>query len=208
MACQAGVSVPGLEPIWQQQNSRLMKVKGTTDMKTWIAIITTAAIGFQAWADDGTLTNAGNASSLNATTPMFRNYADDMSGRFGLGIMMGEPTGLSWKYFLNHEFALDGGLGWSFRDETDPHLHADLLWHKFDLIPVPEGQLPVYVGVGGRVKFRDNREDRVGIRFPVGISYLFDDLPMDAFFEFAPIIDFAPSTRGGFNIGAGVRWWF
>jgi hypothetical protein len=83
-----------------------------------------------------------------------------------------------------------------------------VLWHKFDLSSVPEGQLPVYLGVGGRVKFRDNEDDRAGFRFPIGISYIFDDLPMDVFFEVVPIIDFTPSTRGSFNLALGARWWF
>jgi hypothetical protein len=51
--------------------------------------------------------------------------------------------------------AVDGALGWSFHRETDVHIHSDVLWHRFDVFDVPEGQLPLYFGVGGRVKFRD-----------------------------------------------------
>ena len=173
-------------------------------MKSLLLTLLAVSLAVPALAQD-----AGNSSALdNAPKSQFRNYGDDMAGRFGIGLMVGEPTGLTAKYFIDSVFAIDAGLGWSFHDETDPQLHADLLWHKFDLIPVEKGQMPVYLGVGGRGKFRDNADDRAGIRFPIGISYIFDDKPLDVFVEFAPIIDFTPSTRGSFNIAIGARWWF
>jgi hypothetical protein len=178
-------------------------------MKTKLIITTLVTVmGITAQADDATSTTTTTATTPVPMAPTSYSHGNDLSGRLGVGVLLGEPTGLSVKYFFNETIAVDGGFGWSFHDETDPHLHADLLWHKFDLIPVPEGQLPVYVGLGGRVKFRDNKDDRVGFRLPIGVSYIFEDLPMDVFAEVAPIIDFTPSTRGGVNIGVGVRWWF
>jgi len=178
--------------------------KGAFAMKNKLIITTLVTmLGVAAHAADEATT-----PTPNPTPMMTSSHDNDLSGRLGVGVLLGEPTGLSVKYFLNETIAVDGGFGWSFHDETDPHLHADLLWHKFDLISVPEGQLPVYVGIGGRAKFRDDDDDRVGFRLPIGISYIFEDLPMDVFAEVAPIIDFTPSTRGGFNIGVGVRWWF
>ena len=178
-------------------------------MKTKLIVTTVVTlIGVAAQADDATsATTTTSANPAPMSTTGYRS-GNDLSGRLGVGVLLGEPTGVSVKYFLNDTIAVDGAFGWSFHNETDPHLHADLLWHKFDLFSVPEGKLPVYVGVGGRVKFRDNNDDRVGFRLPIGVSYIFEDLPMDVFTEVAPIIDFTPSTRGGFNIGVGVRWWF
>jgi hypothetical protein len=99
-------------------------------------------------------------------------------------------------------------VGWSFHRETDLYLHSDVLWHNFELFPVAQGQLPLYLGVGGRVKIREHAEDRLGVRVPIGVSYIFEDLPLDIFAEVAPVLDFAPSTRGGFTLGIGARWWF
>jgi hypothetical protein len=33
-------------------------------------------------------------------------------------------------------------------------------------------------------------------------------VPVDVFLEVAPILDFTPSTRGGFTAGIGARYWF
>ena len=130
------------------------------------------------------------------------------SDRLGIGLILGEPTGLSAKYFFTEKFALDGAVGWSFHRETDVHLHADALWHTHDLFDTSEGRGSLYYGVGGRTKFRHRAEDRVGVRAPVGVSFKFDRAPVDLFVEVAPVLDFAPATRGSLTAGIGARFWF
>ena len=138
---------------------------------------------------------------------------DDSAGSYarklGAGIIIGEPTGGSLKYWLNDTLAIDGAVGWSSHDHTDLYLHSDILWHNFDVFPVPQGKLPVYIGVGGLIRFRDdNEDDQVGIRLPVGISYMFDRAPVDVFVEIAPAIDVTPDIRGDLTGGVGIRFWF
>ena len=146
-----------------------------------------------------------NGQDLQTSTT--RSASDYLDNRFGAGVILGEPTGLSLKYWLNETLAVDGGLGGSFHHEDGVQLHSDVLWHAFDLFSVPSGRLPLYFGAGGRLKFQDG-DDRFGIRFPVGVSYMFDHRPIDIFFEVAPILDVAPSVRGDFNVGVGARFWF
>jgi hypothetical protein len=123
-------------------------------------------------------------------------------------MMFGEPTGASVKYFFSDQFAIDGGAGWSFHRETDFHVHSDALWHVHDLFDSLEGQFSLYFGAGARVRFRENAEDRIGLRIPVGLSYKFDRAPVDVYVEVAPIIDFTPSTDGSFSAVVGARYWF
>ena len=134
------------------------------------------------------------------------------AGRFGAGIVLGEPTGVSLKYWLNDTLAFDGAIGASLHDDPDDlssfYLHGDILWHKFDLISVSRGKLPVYIGAGVLARFRDHRDDQAGIRIPVGLSYLFDNAPVDIFAEIAPALDIAPGARGEITGGIGVRFWF
>jgi hypothetical protein len=125
---------------------------------------------------------------------------------FGVGIMVGEPTGLSFKYWLSPSSALDGGAAWSFYDQASMHLHADYLWHKFDLIPVKKGELPLYFGVGSRLKIHEKSE--FGIRFPVGIAYVFAEGLLDTFAEVVPIMDLFPATEFGMNGAIGIRFYF
>ncbi len=127
-------------------------------------------------------------------------------GTFGLGIVVGEPTGISGKLWISERSAFDAGAAWSFSDEAALTLQVDYLLHNFDLIDVETGQLPVYFGVGGRVKFES--ESRAGVRIPFGLAYIFDGMPLDAFFEIAPILDLVPDTEFNVNAAIGIRFFF
>lgn len=128
--------------------------------------------------------------------------------RIGAGVIVGEPTGPTAKFWLTDTLAIDGTLGWSLRDDDNVYLNADILWHNYDLIPVSRGKTAVYYGVGPSIEFRHDEDNRFGVRAPVGVSYTFDDKPLDVFLEVAPILDVAPELRGDFNVGIGVRYWF
>lgn len=135
---------------------------------------------------------------------------------FGLGLIVGEPTGLSVKYWLDEEQAIDGAVAWSFWDGDGLELHADYLWHDYDLLgdEPSSGKLPVYFGVGARLKFRedeglghDDNDTLFGIRVPVGIGYLFQGKPFDLFAEISPILDLTPDVELDLSIAVGLRYY-
>jgi hypothetical protein len=121
----------------------------------------------------------------------------------GIGVILGEPTGLSAKMWSGSNMALDAAAAWSFGDNGAIHLHADMLWHNFNLI---DQSLPVYYGIGGKVKLAD--DPMIGVRIPVGIAYQVSSAPLDIFLELVPVLDLAPDTSFGFNGALGVRYYF
>ena len=129
---------------------------------------------------------------------------------FGLGVILGEPLGLSGKFWLTETIAIDGAAAWSFAGDEGVQLHSDVLYHKFDLFNVKEGKLPIYFGVGARIKFVvDDDDDNIfGIRVPVGINYIFAKAPLDIFFELVPVLDLSPNTKFRFNGAVGIRYFF
>jgi hypothetical protein len=124
----------------------------------------------------------------------------------GVGIILGEPTGFSAKHWLSSTSAIDGAIAWSFIDGGAFHIHADYLLHSFRLIYVPEGKLPFYYGIGGRLKTSD--EARLGVRVPLGLAYIFQTAPVDIFLEVVPILDFIPKTDFRINAALGARYYF
>ncbi|HXE42738.1 MAG TPA: hypothetical protein VN516_06905, partial [Candidatus Baltobacteraceae bacterium] len=131
--------------------------------------------------------------------------------RLGVGVVLGEPVGVSVKYWLNDKMAVDGAAGFSAHNNSPFYFHSDVLWHRFDVFdvsPAP-GKLPIYFGVGGLVRIRDHGDETtLGIRAPIGVSYLFDNAPIDIFAEIGPAIDVHPTFKGEITGGIGVRFWF
>jgi hypothetical protein len=146
---------------------------------------------------------------------------------FGLGLEIGEPTGLNGKYFLSDSGALDFGVGWIYRHyyyDDGLHLYVDYLWHPTSLASTPSFQLPFYIGLGLRYwdfEYCDGPVcydgSAIGIRVPIGISFDFNNAPLDIFIQVVPVIDFLTDdyydryddrTHLGVDVSAGLRYWF
>jgi len=129
------------------------------------------------------------------------------SGAFGIGVMLGSPTGISAKKWLSRRTAFDAGAAWFLEDDPLLHLHADYLFHRSDLDGLVEGRSYAYYGIGGRIKL-ENEDPLFGVRIPFGVTYLFPDAPFDAFFELVPVFDLIPRTQIDLNASIGVRFYF
>ncbi len=135
-------------------------------------------------------------------------------GRFGAGIIIGEPTGFSGKYWFNETSAVDLALAWSFYGGGEIYVHGDYLHHMHDLLVVTRGSLPVYFGAGLKAKIwsSENKFDEGGatltLRIPVGISYLFDEYPLELFVEIVPGFEIVPDFSFDPGGGVGIRYYF
>lgn len=136
-------------------------------------------------------------------------------GVFGAGLIIGEPTGVSVKYYLGDDTAIDGAVGGAVIGKG-LQVHADFLWHPWILESKKSFVLPAYVGLGARVLDRNGgggNDDhlRIGMRFVGGLLFDFTEVPLDVFIEVAGVADYR--TKGtafglDLNLGAGVRYYF
>jgi hypothetical protein len=147
---------------------------------------------------------------------------------FGLGLELGEPSGLTGKYFFSDNGAFDFGIGWIYRHYyygDGMHLYADLLFHPVSLVSADAFELPLYIGGGLRywsfrycyMQFCDERGAALGLRIPIGIAFDFNDAPLDIFLQVVPVIDFVHGdyydryrdrTHVGVDLSVGFRFWF
>lgn len=126
---------------------------------------------------------------------------------FGLGIIIGEPTGLSAKYWTSESNAFDFGLGYSFSPKNSRlHLHADYLFH-LRLTNTSE-KFSLYYGPGVRIKTREDDDSVLGIRGALGITWIPRNTPLDFFFEVVPVFTLIPATSFDINAGLGARYYF
>lgn len=141
---------------------------------------------------------------LTITLAFSLSSSADAQNRFSnteLGIILGEPTGISLKAWQSDHTAFDAGLAWSFGGSGSVHIHGDYLRHNW--LDVESGSLALYYGLGARVKLSD--EGRLGARIPVGLQYNIPDTRLSAFFEVAPLLDLIPETTFDVNGGLGLR---
>jgi hypothetical protein len=138
---------------------------------------------------------------------------------FGLGVIIGEPTGISAKLWTSSVNAFDFGLGWSvggdrigrYKGNYDGgsrvHFHMDYLWHSFEAIHSSE-RFPLYYGIGGRINSGAGYDGSAAVRGVFGIAWLPHATPIDVFLELVPSLQITPSTGFGLDAGIGARYFF
>lgn len=132
------------------------------------------------------LTLAAVFASLALAPILTAEHAAAQSGGTGIGVVIGEPTGVTVRFNRNANnfqahYLRSGNL-------SDPDFP------------------PFYFGLGARVKFAD--KSTVGIRVPVGMNYFFKNDPFELFGELVPILRVIPNTGFYFGAAAGVRYYF
>lgn len=143
--------------------------------------------------------------------------AAQAQGRFGFGFILGEPTGLSWKYKMSRANAVDGAIGFSPGDRF--RIHVDYLWFAY---PFRDANFSLHYGVGAVIGFgrtwwvdrghgdgywAGTRDLGFGVRVPVGVNYEIPRSPVELFFELAPIVILAPDAGVAIDAGLGVRFY-
>lgn len=129
-------------------------------------------------------------------------HAQGRGGDIGIGLMLGEPTGVSVKSWLGSQTAFDIGAAWSLGRREALHMHADFLGHSWF---EKNQQLAFYFGIGGRIIF--DEDARAGIRAPLGLNYVFERIPFDIFLEAVPIVDLSPDVGLAGNGAVGIRYY-
>ncbi len=125
---------------------------------------------------------------------------------FGIGFIVGDPTGISLKYWLDPKHAIAGGLAWALGGYL--YMHGDFLIHNKNLLRdlnIREGSFVLHYGVGAKVELSHSAV--VGIRIPLGVNFIFKRIPFDIFFEIAPVVNLIPATTLDINGGIGFRFY-
>jgi hypothetical protein len=149
------------------------------------------------------------------------------SRKFGLGAMIGDPTGLTAKLWIAPTNALDfglgfwGGFGECYTDNNDQRVcsnygahngtfNMDYLWQSN--IMRGSAQLDWHVGGGGRVTWFGGCSDDcvvISARAPIGLDLMFTNPAfLEVFFELALSFEVLPNFDFGPEGGLGVRFYF
>jgi hypothetical protein len=134
------------------------------------------------------------------------NGSEEKPAVFEAGVIIGEPSGLSAKYWLTRLLGVDAGIAWSFSEDGKLDIFGDFLLHPY-YIPIDQGDFPAYVGAGAAFRVGDG-DSFLGVRFPVGVQFLWNTFPLSVFAEVAPIMEVIPDIGARVEGGAGLRFAF
>lgn len=146
------------------------------------------------------------------TGVLFSMSSEARDRKFGAGIIVGEPTGITAKYYFSEKVAVDAIASWSFLDDAFmliSDVEADIFKIK---TTARDFELPIYLGAGAILGFdrggNDNGRTMFGVRVPVGISANWTKHHVEVYLEVAPGIKLVPETEFDITGGVGVRYWF
>jgi hypothetical protein len=141
-----------------------------------------------------------------------------------IGMMLGEPTGITGKYWVTSEAAIDAGAGFSFGDyfviysDYLVHMGAPAVSTDSDFFKI----MDVYLGGGASIMIAGDgakREKRgftnegvstlgFGLRVPIGAEWRMSNPALAPFVEIVPGFGLAPKLFLFYQACLGMRVYF
>lgn len=137
---------------------------------------------------------------------------------FGFGIMVGDPTGLTVKFWTQRQNAIVLDVGGSYFGS--PRINVDYLWH-FDAFDSRVAKL--YAGLGGVIGvgkgngfyykekngfyYRTGSDLGLGVRGVFGVNFIPSSSPIEIFLEAGALIGLAPEFGSAADVALGIRFY-
>ena len=151
--------------------------------------------------------------------------AHAQESRFGLGGVIGQPTGVTMKWNIGSSNGIELAAGFGGFYGNHLHIHAAYMW-EFEMVQMDRARMDLYVGIGPKIGYFDRwrgycggaRRDRwdcgdrgqvwFAARAPVGLDFVFKQRPLDVYVELAPGLYFFRHVGFSIDAAAGARYWF
>jgi hypothetical protein len=153
---------------------------------------------------------------LNVLINISMIYAQGPEGKnFGFGIILGDPSGATVKFWTAaaNAFVVDVGASYF----GSPRIGVDYLWH-FDAFRSRIANL--YAGAGGALGigkgngfwykgkyFREKSELGIAARGVFGVNVIPENTPLELFFEIGMLIGFSPDFGSSADAAIGIRFY-
>jgi hypothetical protein len=124
-------------------------------------------------------------------------------GSTGTGVQIGDPGGLTLKWYRSAPIAYDAVISTDGDDFVVAHAHR--LWEQ----PLPESPLHVYVGPGilaGAEKLSAPLQLRLGASAEAGLNFYAERF--EVFLHVTPTLQFLPDRDVGVDGIVGLRYYF
>lgn len=129
-------------------------------------------------------------------------------GKNGIGIVAGEPSGITFqsqldnKRFLDFYFAYNWDKEWMFMGDYKVRVPG-LLAENILVVP--------YIGGGFFLNLKDKKHGddiAIGVRVPIGADWKVPETPIVLFGELVPGLKIIKATEGELQLGIGGRFFY
>lgn len=146
-------------------------------------------------------------------TLCFTSVSEAKDGPFALGVIVGTHNGLSAKYNLSEDRAIDAAIANSFNNDYGTSLHVDYLFDRARVFNMGRNTtVNFYYGAGIRAESvkrgSDDGKTQFGVRIPFGLQRSISNPNLDFFGELAPVLEVSPRSTVVIDAGLGLRYRF
>ena len=152
-----------------------------------------------------------NRVRLASTAALLLLLAPAARAEFGIGLNLGDPTGINLRVGKNQ--TLEATAGWDLKKEgTNLVLLGNVLYHGSSVLSSPPLMAVVpYAGAGlgfWMWDSKNNDDDDAGVwmQVPLGLDFRFR-IPVEVTLHIDPGIDIVPKTSACIHWGLGIRYW-
>lgn len=132
------------------------------------------------------------------------------NGPRGIGLFLGQPTGLTFEMDLSRDSWLDFKAAWNLAGGNggfDILLQGNYEYAFPGMVTIDRFSLTPFFGAGAVVSVNDAGVG-IGVRVPGGISWRFESIPLELFLEAGIDVYLFPAFDIGGSGGLGVRYRF
>jgi hypothetical protein len=134
---------------------------------------------------------------------------------WGLGAVIGAPTGLSANYFLQESRTIHTTLAYDLQGNDHLQLASHYTWRRKDL-RLPDLTLGWFYGVGGRFALteHDHRHNHssdkvaLGPSGTIGVFHEFQQVPLEVFLKVNLTVNLIPDTDADTDLMLGLHYNF
>lgn len=147
------------------------------------------------------------AKKSTATIQLAGKPAD---GPMGIGVFLGQPTGITFEMDLSEASWLDFKATWSFSGSSSGFnilLQGNYEYAFPDMLAIEEVAFTPFIGGGVFANVYDGGA-AIGVRVPAGLAYRFRNVPLELFLEVGIDMYLIPGFGLGGSGGLGARYRF
>lgn len=128
--------------------------------------------------------------------------------RFGAGIMIGSPTGITGKLLRSGKPPIDAGLSFG----NDFEFYSTYLFPQKKRLHLESLKLKWYWGLGAKLENVDKKNDDdkiyIGPRASAGINHYYKKYSLESFADIAGNVFIIPDSELDLDLYIGVRYFF